>query len=140
MILRINCLILLAVFFAVPCGAEGGYGRSGVLAQPEFRDTGNFHEPFSVTVDSASAVQVYDSFFTGYTDRSVMIQNTSETFNVYCGTHPDVMGDSGPRWTISNSPDQFITNGIYDIYCIADPIVDSAQIELLGVINYDTKD
>ena len=136
---KIKWIALLA-FLWFPFEKAGGFGRSGNLADQKFRNEGNRREAFSVFVDSVSAVQVYDSFFSGYIDRSIIIENTNPTFNVYCGTHPFVSASFGPRFLLPPKPDRFKTYSIYDIYCIADPLAEGNQIELLGEITYDTKD
>ena len=133
-------IALLLILLCASKGLTSGYGRSGSLADPSFRNDGGVIEPFTVIVDTAFPTQVYDSYMTGYTDRSILLQNTNSSFDIFCGTHPYVSATSGPRFRLPPNPDAFSTHGIYDLYCIASPLAGSSLIEILGVITYDTKD
>jgi hypothetical protein len=117
-----------------------GYGRSGDLADSSFLTTGDEAMALSVSVDTTSAVQVYDSTNSGKWDRETLLQNTSTDYDIFCGTHSGVIAGSGPRFLLPKKPSSFTTNGRYDIYCILETLAGSDTVDVIGVVEYDTKD
>lgn len=116
------------------------YGRSGNLADPSFLTTGDSAVAFSVTVDSSAPVLVYDSNSTGKWDREILIQNTSTSYDIYCGTFSAMSASSGPRFLLPKNPSSLTTNVRADFYCIAEPSAGATTIDVIGLIEFSTKD
>ena len=116
------------------------YGRSGNLADPVFLNTGTESMGLTVTLSTSSASLTYDASTSGYTDREVMLQNTSSDYTVYCGTFSTVAATYGNRWMLPPFPVSFTTNTAEDIYCIVDNDAGSTTVEVLGRVEFDPKD
>ena len=116
------------------------YGRSGNLADPSFLTTGDEAIPFSVSISTASAVLVYNSSNSGFWDREILLQNTSLDYDVYCGTASTTLASSGPRFLLPKNPVGFTTNVHTDIYCILEETAGSNSVDIVGVVEYSTKD
>ena len=126
-------LILLGGFYRIGFS----YGRSGNLADPSFLNAGDTAIGLSVTISSTSATQVYSITTTSVVDREILIQNTDNDFEVFCGTHSSVSASSGNRFFLPVNG-SFTSNGTYNIWCIG--AAGAGSIEMLGVIEYDSKD
>jgi len=133
--------IILMIVLGIISAVAYPYGRSGDLADPTFITTGDNAVCFSVTVDTSSPVQVYDSNSTGKWDREILIQNTSSTYDMYCSTSSTgFTASSGNRFLLPKNPSGFTTNGRYDIYCILETSAGSGTADVTGVIEYDSRD
>ena len=130
-------LFLLIFVIAAYAPFSFGYGRSGDLADPSFLNAGDSAIGLSVSVSSSSVVQVYDTSTLSVIAREVLLQNTNATYLIYCGTHTAVSATSGNRFFIPPRG-SYTTNGAYSIWCTAQSGV--ATIELLGSVEYDSKD
>lgn len=110
--------------------------RLGQGANITFQNSGNRASGISVTVSSTSATQVYSS---NENHREILLQNTSESYSIHCGTFSAVTATSGiKRWILPKFPTAFATNGYYSIYCIVEP--GGSSVEIVGSAEYDSKD
>ena len=131
--------VLLFMLLAAPI-IVSSYGRSGDLADPSFLTTGNEAIAFSVEVDTASAVLVYDSSNSGYWDREILLQNTSTDYDIYCGTASTTLAGSGPRFLLPKNPAGFTSQVHTDFYCVLEESAGSNTVDVVGVIEFCTKD
>ena len=102
------------------------------------QNSGNKARGISVVVSSATATQVFSS---DDNIREVFLQNTSEAYNVHCGTFSTVTATVGvKRWILPKFPVGYTNNGTYSIYCIAESSAGGTTIEIVGSAEYDSKD
>lgn len=117
------------------------YGRSGDLADPSFLTTGDMAEGISVSVGTTTPVLVYDSNNTGKWDREILLQNTSTSYDIYCSTsNSGFTATSGPRWLLPKNPTAYWSNTRSDIWCLAEPSAGSTEIDVVGEVNFDSRD
>jgi len=131
-----------AAIFVLFIGSAIAYGfsRSGDLAHPSFRNQANKADAFSVELATFAATNVYEPYNTGVDyDRTIRIQNPDLDFDIICGTHPFVSATSGPRFFIP-AQTTFVTNGSYDIWCVAPEGSIGKTINAIGVVEYETND
>jgi len=115
------------------------YGRSGDLADPVFLHTGTEVMGLSVSVGTITPTIVYDSNNSGYVDREILLQNNSDDYFVFCGTHTTFTESSGNRWLLPKRPGSFTTNAWTDIYCLGESAA-GGDVEVIGSVEYDPKD
>lgn len=129
--------ITLSIIGVISLSSSNSYSwpRLGQGANIVMQNSGDKASGISVTVSSTSATQVYS---TQNKHREILLQNTSSSYYVYCGTFSAVNASSGPRWMLPPKPTGFTTNGYYSIYCIGEP--DATSIEIIGSAEYDSKD
>lgn len=104
---------------------------------PIFQDSGDTASAFAVNVGTTTPVKIYTS---DRRHREVLIQNTSEDYKVYLGTHSAVSATSGSRAVIPTFPTAFVTNGIADIWAIAESAAGADGVDVVGWIEYDSRD
>ncbi len=73
-------------------------------------------------------------------DREIFLQNQSATYYIFCSTYTPVSATSGNRFALPPAPTGITTNGDYSINCIADPAIGASTIEVIGIIERDSKD
>jgi hypothetical protein len=109
----------------------------GAGSQPVTQSSGDKGIPFSVLVGTSTTVRLYTA---DVRDREIFFQNTDSTYYVYCSTFTPVSASSGNRFALPPKPVGITTNATYNINCIAESSAGSATIEIIGVIERDSKD
>jgi len=121
-------LIIPALLWAKP---KIGYG-----VHAQYTNTGDSAQGVSVDVGTTTVVKVYTS---DADHREIALQNVTG-FDLYCSTSSSgFSATTGPRWTVPANT-SFITHCTQDMHCIYESAAGAGTQELIGRIEFDSKD
>lgn len=133
--------VLFLGLVCFPSFISAGFPRKADFSIPVFQHSGDSAQGISVAVGTTTKVNVYEAGATGVVDREVLLQNSSETYLVYCSTSATgFTATTGSRFILPKFPTGFTTNGNFDIWCLTEPSAGSGTVEINGLIEYNLND
>ena len=129
-------LITLAVL-AIPILAHA-WPRLGQHSQLMIQDTGTNTTYIAVALSSNTATLIYSG---NNDDREITLQNPNATYDVYIGSHSNVLGSvssTNPSLKIPKGNGTYTLNNTANIYAITEAA--GSGVTLLGSVEYDTED
>lgn len=133
-----NVFFIFIIFTPVVLFSAGVKTDFSIYTSQQSGDTG---VPFSVTVSTSQITHLYDPTDSGLVDREILFQNVSEDYVIVCSTSSTGFTfTSGNRFLLPKFPTGFTTNGVYDVWCLADPAAGGSGVEVVGVVENDSKD